>query len=97
MQFGPNPTRTVSAPSVDAAVTTLLRFGFHEYVRADGRAVLKKPGDRFSFRAHQRPLEATVKPEASGGVELELRYDQLLVFDTGDLERHADRIAAAFD
>ena len=97
MQFGPNPTRTVTATSVDAAVTTLMRFGFHEYERADGQAVLKKPGDRFSFRAHQRPLEATVRAGTSGAVELGFRYDQFLVFDTGDLERHADRVAAAFD
>lgn len=97
MQFAPRPARTVSAPSVDAAVTTLLRFGFHEHERREGAAVLKKPGDRFSFRAHQRPLEARVRTAGPGEVELGLRYDQFVVVDTGDLARHVDRLAAAFD
>lgn len=96
MEIGPKPTRTVPAPSLDDAVATLLRFGFHEHERAEGRAVLKKPGNRFSFRAHQRPLEVRVRESGEREVEFGLRYDQLLVLDTGDLDRHADRLAAAF-
>lgn len=96
MQFGPTPTRTVATPSVDDAVATLRRFGFHEHERSDGAAVLKKPGNRSSFRVHQRPLEARVSAVGPGQVELGLRYDQFVVIDTGDLDRHADRLAAAF-
>ena len=96
MQFGPTPTRTVAAPSVDDAVTTLRRFGFHEHERADDAAVLKKPGNRFSLRVHQRPLEARLSAVGPGEVELGLRDDQFIVIDTGDLDRHADRLAAAF-
>ena len=95
MALGPHPTRTVPAASVDDAVDTLLRHGFHEFERDDGRAVLKKPGNRFAFRAHQRPMEATVEPVGEDEIKLALRYDQLVVFDTGDLDRHADRLAAA--
>lgn len=96
MEIGPKPTRTVPAPSVDEAVVTLARFGFHEHERVEDRAVLKKPGNRFSFRAHQRPLEARVRACGDGEIEFGLRYDQLVVLDTGDLARHADRLAAAF-
>jgi len=95
MALGPNPTRTVPVASVDDAVETLLRFGFHEFERDGERAVLKKPGNRFAFRAHQRPMEAALEPSGEGEVQLGLRYDQLMVFDTGDLDRHADRLAAA--
>lgn len=96
MALGPNPTRTVPVTSVDDAVDTLLRFGFHEFERDGDRAVLKKPGSSLAFRAHQRPMEATLEPSGAGEVRLGLRYDQLVVFDTGDLDRHADRLAAAF-
>ena len=96
MALGPNPTRTVPAASVDDAVDTLLRFGFHEFERDGDRAVLKKPGSPFAFRAHQRPMEVALVPSGEGEVRLGLRYDQLVVFDTGDLDRHADRLAAAF-
>lgn len=76
------------------AEETLRRFGFHDHEPAAERVVMKKPGLRFSFRAHQRPMEAILSP-TDGGTRLVLRYDILVAFDTGDLEKHADRLVAA--
>ena len=77
------------------AIETLRRYGFHEHDHEPQRTVLKKPGARFSPRAHQRPFEAALTPSADG-LELTLRYDVFVAFDTGDLDAHADRLARAF-
>lgn len=90
----PAVRRLGSVELVDA-IETLRNHGFHEHDHATGRAVLKRPGARFSPRAHQRPLEAVLSP-GEAGLELELRYDVFVGFDTGDLDDQADRLARAF-
>lgn len=80
------------APQV--ASEALRRFGFHDYEPDPERFVMKKPGLRFAFRSHQRPMEATLLPSGEG-TKLVLRYDVFVAFDTGDLEEHADRLARA--
>ena len=72
----------------------LRRFGFHDHEPDPQRYVMKKSGLRFAFRAHQRPMEATLVPD-DHGTQLILRYDVFVAFDTGDLENHADRIVRA--
>lgn len=72
----------------------LRRFGFHDHEPAPEQTVMEKPGLRFAFRAHQRPMEATLAP-IGRGTELVLRYDVFVALDTGDLEEHADRLVRA--
>lgn len=86
--------RRLGPVELDHAVETLRNHGFHEHDHAAGRAVLKKPGARFSPRAHQRPFEAVLS-SGQDGLELELRYDVFVAFDTGDLDEQADRLARA--
>lgn len=87
-------TRHLEDVTASQAAQTLRRFGFHDHEPDAERIVMKKPGLRFSPRAHQRPMEATLVPHEDG-IELTLRYDAFVVFDTGDLEEHADRLARA--
>jgi hypothetical protein len=76
------------------AAETLRRFGFHDHEPDPDRIVMKKPGLRFAFRAHQRPMEATLAPRGEG-TELAVRYDVFVAFDSGELEAHADRLVHA--
>ena len=78
----------------DEVEDQLRRFGFHDHDPDPQRYVMKKPGLRFAFRAHQRPMEATLIPDERG-TKLLLRYDVFIAFDTGDLENHAERIVRA--
>lgn len=86
--------RQLDDVSPSAAEDALRRFGFHDHDPGPERVVMKKPGLRFSFRAHQRPMEATLEPHGDG-TRLVLRYDVFVAFDTGDLEAHADRLVRA--
>ena len=87
--------RRLGSVELGDAVETLRNYGFHEHDHAADRTVLKKPGARFSPRVHQKPFEAVLSP-GEGGLELELRYDVFVAFDTGDLDDQADRLARAF-
>ncbi len=92
MPLGTAATTTLPVGDLGQAADALRGFGFHDHrVDADAR-VMTKPGNRFAFRGHQRPLAARLE-ERDDGVKLELRYDQWLVFDSGELSRHAKRIA----
>lgn len=92
MPLGTTATTTLPVDRLGDAVDALRGFGFHDHrVDADAR-IMTKPGNRFALRGHQRPLAARLEERAEG-VELELRYDQWLVFDSGELTRHAQRIA----
>lgn len=73
------------------AQEALRRFGFHDHEPDPERTIMKKPGLRFSWRPHQRPLEATLVP-SDDGTRLVLRYDVFVAFDSGELEQHADRL-----
>ncbi len=86
--------RTLPDVELDRAVESLHRHGFHAHDEHDDRRVMKKPGLRFAFKAHQRPMEAVLVPRG-GELRLELRYDVFVAFDTGDLEAQADRLAKA--
>jgi hypothetical protein len=74
------------------AKSSLARQGFLEHDEGDEYAVLKKPGTNLTTRAHQFPLEATIE-QKDASVELKLCYDSFVLFDTGDLQTEAERIA----
>ncbi len=55
---------------------------------------MKKPGLRFAFKAHQRPMEASLVSRDSE-LRLALRYDVFVMLDSGELEEQADRLVQA--
>lgn len=86
--------RTVDEPVLlDAAVERVEAMGFEQVVRNPGHVLLKRDGTQWTLRGERFPLELALA-ESDDGVFLQLRYDTFAAFDTGDLEKLADKLAA---
>jgi len=77
----------------DEVVDNAIDIGFTLSSRDVGHAVLTQDGSHMAARASKAPLEMTAT-ETENGIRLRWRYDTLVVFDTGDLERIADQFVA---
>lgn len=87
--------RAVPGPVlIDTAVARATELGFAVHARQPGHVVLHRDGTQLTTRGDRFPLELTIA-EAEDGLFLRLRYDTFVLFDTGDLERLADDLAAA--
>jgi hypothetical protein len=84
--------RTLEGVTLDDATAAMLRQGFVEYDRGEGYAVLKKGGTQFAVKGEKFASEAALAQKGDD-IELQIRYDSFALFDTGDLEEAADRIA----
>lgn len=84
--------RQVSGVSLQAAKEGLMRQGFQEYDEGRDHVILKRPGTELTSKAHKLALEAALARQGEA-VELQLRYDTFVFFDTGDLDDEADRVA----
>lgn len=84
--------RNLEGVTLEDATAAMLRQGFLEYDRGDGYAVLKKGGTQFAAQGEKFASEAALAQQGDD-VELQIRYDGFVLFDTGDLEAAADRIA----
>lgn len=85
-------TRALQDISMAEAAERLLRQGFNEHDTGDGYALFKRLGTELTASSHKIPLEVALVKEPEGGIEMQLRYDTFVLFDTGDLETEADRI-----
>lgn len=61
--------------------------------RGGGYVVAKKSGTQLTTKGEKLDLEAALA-QHDGDVELQLRYDTFVLFDAGDLEEAAERIAS---
>lgn len=86
-------TRRVDHVSLDAAAERLQHEGFEERKANAEYAELQRPGTRFTTSVDRMPLNLTVSTPSEEGVELRLRYGTFVLFDTGELEAEADRLA----
>ena len=84
--------RNLEGVTLDDATAALLRQGFVEYDRGQDYAVMKKDGTQFAAKGEKFASEAALAQQGDD-VELQIRYDSFVLFDTGDLEEAADRIA----
>ena len=86
--------RTVDEPVLlDTAVERVEAMGFEQVVGNPGHVVLKRGGTQWTLRGERFPLELTLA-ESDDGVFLQLRYDTFAAFDTGDLEKLADKLVS---
>lgn len=86
--------RTVDEPVLlDTAVERVEAMGFEQEARNPGHVLLKRDGTQWTLRGERFPLELTLA-ESEAGVFLQLRYDTFAAFDTGDLKKLADELAA---
>lgn len=84
--------RNLDGVTLDDAAAAMLRQGYVEYDRGEGYTVLKKGGTQLAVNGEKFATEAALAQQGDG-VELQLRYDTFALFDTGDLQEAADRIA----
>ena len=84
--------RTLDGVSFEQAKDALLRQGFVEFDVGEDYAVSKKSGSSLTMNADKVALEAALARQGDT-VELQVRYDTFVLFDTGDLEEAADRVA----
>ena len=84
--------RVLEGVSLEDATEAMLRQGFVEYDRGEDCVVVKRSGTQLTARGERFALEAALARNG-GDVELQVRYDTFVLFDTGDLEDEADRIA----
>lgn len=81
------------AMGLDDAKRLLGDEGLAAHVEHPQRAIPRRPGTRFAMSGRKFPLEATVAC-ADEGLYLRMRCDAFEAFDTGDLDRMADEMAA---
>ncbi|MCO6043586.1 hypothetical protein NG895_06675 [Aeoliella sp. ICT_H6.2] len=93
--------RTIE-PSVsfDEAKQIVQQAGFELVVSNPSHAVLKRAGTesgwtQFAPEGENLPLELAIA-QSERGLFVQLRYEHFVLFDTGDLDRVADEVAAAF-
>lgn len=85
--------RQVSGIPLASARDAVRAEGFEEHATRDDRILMKRPGTNFTLSAQKFPLKLALVDEGPGGnLELRLRYDAFVLFDSGDLEDEADRI-----
>jgi len=84
--------RNLEGVTLTDATAAMSRQGFVEHDRGEGCAFLKKGGTQFAAKGEKFASEAALAQQ-DDGVELQIRYDGFVLFDTGDLEQAADRIA----
>ena len=86
--------RTIN-PSVsfEKAQEILQDLGFRANVENPTHIILKRVGIKLTVKGASAPIELALAKEESG-LSLQLRYDTFVLFDTGDLDRFADKISA---
>ncbi len=84
--------RALEGVTLEDATESMLRQGFVEYDRGEDCVVVKRSGTQLTARGERFALEAALARN-DGDVEMQVRYDTFVLFDTGDLEDEADRIA----
>ncbi len=82
-----------SSVSFEKARDIMKSIGFEEHVANPDHAVFKKSGTSMTISAKKIPLEVAMT-RAESGLHLQVGYDAFVLFDTGDLEKIADDLAA---
>ena len=82
-------------PSVplETAREIMADSGFEEHIKNPEHIIFRRTGTIVTVSAKKIPLEVTLAT-AESGLYLQARYDAFVLFDTGDLEKVADYIAA---
>lgn len=86
-------TRRVDGVSLDTATRVMKAEGFEAQDANGDYARLRRPGTWFTMSLNKVPLQLTLAETADEAVEMQLGYGTFVLFDTGDLEDEADRIA----
>lgn len=86
-------SRHLEGVDVGTAVDVAREEGFEAAGVDEQQTRMKRPGTWFTLSAQKAPLNLTLSVTAPDQLELELGYGIFVLFDNGDLDREADRIA----
>ena len=78
--------------SLDEARGILSHEDFSEHVKNQSHVIMKRCGTWFTVSGEKLPIELAIA-ETETGLFLQLRYDTLVLYDTGDLGWLADSLA----
>jgi hypothetical protein len=86
--------RTIE-PSVtlEQARAIMKEAGFAEHFANPEHAIFRRAGTQLALKGEKFSIEVALA-RAEGGLFLQARYDTFVLFDTGDLEKFADNLAA---
>ena len=76
----------------EKCINFFVRYGYYIHTEDERSLVLKKRGSVFAFAGEKLPKELSIFFKDSG-TEFSLKYDALVLFDTGDLQKELERIA----
>ena len=79
------------AVTIDQARSALIENGFEERSGDSRHATFIREGTWWTTTAEKMPVELAVA-ETDSGLITHLRYQQFVLFDTGDLERFGDDV-----
>ena len=82
-------------PSVtlDQAKTIMKAAGFSEHITNPEHSVFRRAGTQLAVKGEKFAHEVALA-KAEAGLFIQARYDTFVLFDTGDLEKIADDLAA---
>ena len=86
--------REIERGAASRAIEVLEGEGYVRRMDGSDGVMLEKPGTRFAMSLKKVPMKAWVV-ERDGSLDLWLQYGTFVVFDTGDLDAEADRLAEA--
>ena len=76
----------------EKCINFFVRYGYYIHSEDERALVLKKTGSVFAFSGENIPKELSIFFKDKG-TEFSLKYDALVLFDTGDLQKELDRIS----
>lgn len=76
----------------EKCINFFVRYGYYIHTEDERALVLKKRGSVFAFAGEKLPKELSIFFKDSG-TEFSLKYDVLVLFDTGDLQEELDGIS----
>lgn len=76
----------------EKCINFFVRYGYYIHNEEERSLVLKKAGYVFTSSGEKIPKELSIFFKENG-TELSLKYDALVLFDTGDLQNELDRIS----
>jgi len=76
----------------EKCITFFIRYGYFIHTEDDKSVVMRKAGTEFTFEGEKFPKELIISFKKDK-TEIALKYDTLVLFDSGDLQKELDLIS----
>ena len=76
----------------EKCINFFVRYGYYIHTEEEHALVLKKAGSVFTIYGEKMPKELSISFK-DNRTKLSLKYDALVLFDSGDLQNELDRIS----